>query len=71
MCRVMPLVLARDWKKCSTSCVSKVPMRPLGMSRSMLRCGRPERSCMRGGSNSDKPSSTSAHLLSEDISNCI
>lgn len=34
MCSVMPEVLARDWKKCSTSCVSKLPMRAVGMSRS-------------------------------------
>ena len=63
MCSVMPLVLARDWKKCSTSCVSNVPMRPVGMSRSKLRCGRPERSCMQGGTTSDKPSSPGAQIL--------
>ena len=44
-CSVMPLVLTRLWKKCSTSCVSYVPMRSVGMSRSKLRCGRPDRSC--------------------------
>ena len=67
MCRVMPLVLARDWKKCSTSCVSKVPMRPLGMSRSKLRCGRPDRSCTREVSITKKPSSPGKGLLAGDL----
>ena len=60
MCSVMPLVLARDWKKCSTSCVSKVPMRPVGMSRSKLRCGLPERSYTRDRNIADKPSLSGA-----------
>ncbi len=46
MCSVMPAVFASDWKKCSTSCVSKLPMRSVGMSQSKLRCGRPDRSCV-------------------------
>ena len=45
MCSVMPLVLTTDWKKCSTSCVSYLPMRSVGNWRSKLRCGRPDKSC--------------------------
>ena len=52
MCSVMPLVLARLWKKCSTSCVSKRPMRSVGISRPYPRKGRPERSCDTSGGQS-------------------
>lgn len=36
MCSVMPEVLTSDWKKCSTSCVSYLPIRSVGSARSQL-----------------------------------
>lgn len=44
MCSVMPDVFTRDWKKCSTNCVSYVPILSVGISRLQLKWGRPDRS---------------------------
>ncbi|GBF99840.1 hypothetical protein Rsub_12540 [Raphidocelis subcapitata] len=44
MCSVVPEVLAKLMKKCSTSSVSNAPMRCAGMARSQLRWARPDRS---------------------------
>ena len=44
MCKVIPEVLTTDWKKCSTSCVSYVPILSVGSLRSQERCGLPLRS---------------------------
>ena len=44
MCKVIPEVLDRDMKKCSTISVWKVPILSLGISKSQLKCGLPDKS---------------------------